>query len=68
VHGKQEAVNGCRFLEDYVVSGAGNRFWGSKDNTLIVWDANTGQAFRTLRGHSDAIMGIDTCWCVPLGC
>lgn len=54
-------------MEDYVVSGAGNRFWGSKDNTLIVWDANTGQAFRTLKGHSDAIMGIDTCWCVPVG-
>ena len=54
-------------MEDYVVSGAGNRFWGSKDNTLIVWDANTGLSFRTLKGHSDAIMGIDTCWCVPVG-
>lgn len=49
------------------MSGAGNRFWGSKDNTLIVWDANTGLSFRTLKGHSDAIMGIDTCWCVPVG-
>ena len=27
-----------------------------------MWEPTTGQSFRTLKGHNDAVMGIDTCW------
>ena len=30
----------------------------SEDNTLKVWDLETGRALRTLEGHSDSVSGV----------
>ena len=32
---------------------------GSYDNTLKVWDAQTGQETLTLKGHSEAVTSVD---------
>ena len=33
---------------------------GSSDNTVIIWDAESGQRLKTLEGHSDIVMSV--CW------
>ena len=42
---------------------AGRKVWrrivsGSKDNTLKVWDATSGQETLTLNGHTDAVSSV----------
>ena len=31
---------------------------GSYDNTIKIWDANTGQCLKTLEGHSDDVISV----------
>eukprot|EP00960_Hanusia_phi_P054729 762759-Hanusia_phi.AAC.1 len=54
----QESVNCCRFLDDFAVTGSGNRFWESKDNTVIQWDIHSGKHVKFYRGAADAVMSI----------
>jgi WD40 repeat protein len=41
------------------VSGAGDIFAASTDNTLRIWDLKTGRQLRQLEGHTDKIWDID---------
>lgn len=54
LNGHTQRVSSVRFCCDgkRAVSGA----W---DNTLILWDTETGEAIRTFKGHQDKIHTVD---------
>ncbi len=51
--GHSESVNSVAYSPD------GTKFIsGSYDNTIKIWDANTGQCLKTLAGHSDYVKSV----------
>uniref|UniRef100_A0A7S4NZ74 TRAF-type domain-containing protein n=1 Tax=Guillardia theta TaxID=55529 RepID=A0A7S4NZ74_GUITH len=56
--GHKESVNCCGFLGEFAVTGCGNRFWESRDNTVIQWDINSGRHVKFHRGATDAVMSL----------
>jgi WD40 repeat protein len=62
--GHSSRVNSVAISSDNskIVSGSGaflvDRLVGSRDNTIRVWDLNTGRLLKTLKGHSEAINSV----------
>ena len=56
--GHAESINGCGFTEDGLVSCGGNRFWGSKENMVMVWSLEDATCRAKADHHTDAIMGL----------
>jgi len=59
--GHEDAVNSCKFIDKFIVSGSGNRFWGSKDNRVLMWEIEEGKGHmrRSMLGHTDCVMAVD---------
>ncbi|KAJ1483401.1 WD40-repeat-containing domain protein [Baffinella frigidus] len=53
----KDAVNSCKFIDKFIVSGSGNRFWGSKDNRVLMWEIEEGKGHmrRSMLGHNDCL-------------
>ena len=52
--GHQGAIECVKIVDDKIISG-------SRDNTLKIWDLQTGKELQTLTGHTDAIFTVTVC-------
>jgi WD40 repeat protein/serine/threonine protein kinase len=60
LRGHQEAVLSVAFSPDgkVVASGGGSPSAGGEDNTVRLWDRQTGDALAVLAGHQDSVSGV----------